>query len=130
MSRSLASTPTPTPLQKKPDGILVYFRVPPAFFKNGMLAYQESQRNCQSKVLYPGTDITIHRLADVNGGMLCFLWEWSASLVTLLPPHPIDSTVCYACTSVGTLEGGGTIGHSRPRREVQHPLPLYRSVHG
>ena len=74
-----------------------------------LLINLDSKRNCQSKVLYPGTDITIHRLARQWGngnalpdfvGMKCF------SLHTFVAsPTPIDSTFCYAYTLVGTLEG-------------------------
>ena len=98
-----ASPPTGNP------GVKINWRAP---FN---LIHPDSQRNYQSKVLYPGTDITIHRLARQWGnalhfvGMKCFSHHTFAA-----SPTPIDWTFCYAYTLLGTLGGGGGHDWSQP----------------
>ena len=53
----------------------------------------------------------------VNGGMLCILWGWSASLLTLLQPPPHSHRLHILLCKY--ISGNSTIGHSRPRGEVQ-----------
>ena len=74
----------------------------------------------------------------VNGGMLYFLWEWSASLVTLLPSHhPHSLDISYASGeplrgghdwSQPTQRGGPTPSSSISvcTRLVEAPLPSNR----
>ena len=71
------------------------------------MIHLDSQKNCQRKK-YCTLELTSQSIGWlVNGGMLCILSEWSASLVTLLPPTtPTDSTFCNAYTLVGTQGGG------------------------
>ena len=88
----------------------------------------DSQRNCQSKVLYTGSDIIIHRLARQWRNVLhfrafasrsfsrfacAFLYRagpanppvLQASIFSRPSLTPIDSTFCYAYRLVGTLGG-------------------------
>ena len=77
--------------------------------------------------MYPGTDITIHRLARQWENALHFVGMKYFSRPTFAAhPHRLDILLSsYAYTLMGTLagEGGG-------RLVTADPLPLYRSVHG
>ena len=81
------------------DGMLAHPRVTRALKLIGEfpLIHMDSQRNCQSNVLYPGTDITIHRLVRQWGNALHFVGMKCFSRHTFVAPprpHRLDILLC------------------------------------